>query len=390
MPTESAFFFAGLLFIAAAMGYLFARYGESDDDADAEARQADYLRGFRHLIREESDRAVEVFSAIQELDADTLDTHLALGALFRKRGEIERAIAVHENLLERGQLGKLQRHQAELALADDYLAAGVYDRAEQLLQPLAGVPELRIEALSRLLRIAEQAREWEQAVEYSRQLETAPGSNTRQAQYYCELAEQALARDDAPAARQWLEQAERAGHTVRTLWLSARLAAKAGEDAEAVRLYRRVISREPEYIVDLLPALVAASARAGLERDLENLVDELCQADPRWQSAIATAALIDPGLDDPIVTECLQEFLLQDPLFGELIDAERLRKDKTGAQLANIRAALHKLGRNTMRYRCRECGYASSSLQWQCPGCRTWESVRPLTRIAVDQARGLS
>jgi lipopolysaccharide biosynthesis regulator YciM len=387
MPTESAFVFAGLLFLAAALGYVFARYGEPPEEDRDTARQADYFRGFRYLLSEEPDRVVEVFSAIPDLDDNTLETHLALGTLFRRRGEIDRAIAVHTNLLERPQLSAPQRNQARLALADDYLAAGLYDRAEELLEPLVQAPEQRGEALSRLLRIAEQTQEWQRAIDLCRRLEGDAGSR-RQAHYWCELAVQAAAQGDVPAAQQHLDQARAAGQTIRCLWIAADLAAGAGDPAEAARLYRRVISEEPGYVVDVLAPLESACAAAGLEADLATLLDELCTSSPVAQAAIAAATILDLRITQPVALECLAEFLVQDPVLGELVDADRLRRDKDGQQLARLRVALNRLARGSLRYRCGECGYASPSLHWQCPGCRSWESLRPVQRLPLDGLGG--
>jgi len=387
MPTESAFFFAGLLFLAAALGYIFARYGEPPEEDREGAREADYFRGFRHLLREEPDRVVEVFSAIPDLDDDTLETHLALGALFRRRGEIDRAIAIHGNLLERPQLSASQRNQAGLALADDYLAAGLYDRAEELLGPLVEAREQRTEALSRLLRIAEQTREWQRAIKLCRQLEgegSAAEGSRRQAHYWCELAVQAASEGTLETAQQYLDQARAAGQTVRCLWIAADLAVRSADHAEAARLYRRIITEQPAYLVDVLAPLESACAAAGLESDLSGLLDELCTSAPAAQAAIAAATILDLRIIQPVALECLAEFLLQDPVLGELIDEERLRQDKDGQQLARLRVALNRLTRGSLRYRCGECGYASASLQWQCPGCRSWESIRPLERLPLD------
>lgn len=384
MPTESAFFFAGLLFLAAALGYIFARYGEPPEDDREETRQADYFRGFRYLLSEEPDRAVEVFSAIPELDDDTLETHLALGALFRRRGEIDRAIAVHSNLLERPQLPPSQRHQAQLALADDYLAAGLYDRAEELLTSLVEVREQRAEALSRLLRIAEQTQEWRRAVELCRRLEGNERSR-RQAHYWCELAVQAASGGDLAAAQRHLDEARAASDTIRALWIAADLAVRTDDPAEAARLYRRVISEEPAYIVDVLAPLESACASAGLAGDLATLLDELCTSTPAAQAAIAAATILDLRITQPVALECLAEFLVQDPVLGELVEAERLRRDKDGQQLARLRVALNRLTRGGLRYRCRECGYASTALHWQCPGCRSWEAMRPVERLPLGE-----
>ncbi len=141
MPTESTFLFAGLLFLAAALGYVFARFGDADEEEEAEqSARTNFLRGFRYLLNEESDRAVDVFTGANDLSDDAMETQLALGTLFRRRGEIDRAIRLHQNLVERPSSSVAQREAASFALAEDYLSAGLFDRAEEIFIRAAGLP----------------------------------------------------------------------------------------------------------------------------------------------------------------------------------------------------------------------------------------------------------
>ncbi len=155
------------------------------------------------MLNEEPDRAVELFTRMAELDDEALETHFALGSLFRKRGEVDRAIRVHQNLMARPSLSRQQKVQAEAALAEDYLSAGLFDRAESLFQKLTESPDFRVQALRRLIRIYEMTREWAQAIETTAELEEADsmsvgsiGRTSMVAHYYCELAEEARAARD--------------------------------------------------------------------------------------------------------------------------------------------------------------------------------------------------
>ena len=200
MPTDATFLLAAMFIVAAAIGFAFKVY--SDRDRDLPPRiSADYIRGLNLVLSRKTDEALELFVQMAKVDDETLETHFALGHLFRRRGEVERAIRVHENLLARPNLNETQRHQAVFSLAEDYLGAGLFDRAEQLFAELDDSPTLAEAALEKLVYIYEREREWQKAIDAQRKLEMLSGAKSNQvAHYYCELAD-ASARERRPRAR---------------------------------------------------------------------------------------------------------------------------------------------------------------------------------------------
>jgi len=390
MPTEAAFFFAGLLFVAAALGYVFARLGQLDDD-DRGPSGLDYVRGLKFLLKEQPDRALEALTGAAELDDDTIETHFALGQLFRRRGEVERAIRVHRDLMDRPNLKRDRREQAQFALAEDYLAAGLFDRAETLLTELRDSPRRGMEALNRLVRLSELTREWERAIELYRELEPAGRSGSGNvAHYLCELAEQARQARDFDRAAAWLDRAEQGRQeSVRVLFVRATLATDMGDNALAARCYRRIAEREPSMLVDVLPRLSAACKAAGHPEDFSRFLADLLRQDPRAGRAVAFATMIDPTIQDPGAIQCLWEFVTNDHTLQTLIDGRRLRTAPEGERamaLERVREALRGMATAGRAYRCLECGYTSVSLQWQCPGCGAWDTVRPRVRLAFQSS----
>jgi lipopolysaccharide biosynthesis regulator YciM len=391
MPTESAFLLAGLLFIAAALGYFFARFGESDDEeATSEQLSADYLKGLNYVLNEEPDRAVELFTRMAELDDEALETHFALGSLFRKRGEVERAIRVHQNLMARPSLSRAQKDQAGAALAEDYLSAGLFDRAESLFEKLSESPDFRQLALQRLVRIYEVTKEWDRAIEYHAALESmdANGSETSEvAHYYCELAERARIGKDFAKARAMLKKAESGMQkTVRSIFIKGDIAHDAGNEKEAIRLYRQVVDKAPELLSDVIPRLAAACRAAEKEDELTAFLRKLLGKDERYAEAIAMAAVRDPSLDDPVALDALRLFIARDPTLKGLVDVEGLERASASERaetLNRVRQALAQIVATKPGYRCVQCGYASLLLRWQCPGCRSWETVKPETGIKL-------
>jgi lipopolysaccharide biosynthesis regulator YciM len=392
MPTESAFFFAGLLFVAAALGYVFARLGQLDDE-ERPPLGLDYVRGLKFLLKEQPDRALEALTGAGELDEDTIETHFALGQLFRKRGEVERAIRVHRDLMDRPNLKRDLREQAQFALAEDYLSAGLFDRAEALLTELRDSPRQAVSALRRLIRLSELTREWERAVDLHRELERSErsaASSGNVAHYFCELAEQARNARDLTRALAWLDRAEQARPDLaRVLLVRAAIAADRGEHELAIASYMRVAEREPSLLIEVLPRLSAACRAAGREEEFSRFLAQCVRRDPHACRAIALATMLDTGITDLLAWQCLWDFVCSDQTLKTLIDAERLAaapEIERRRALERVRAALRMMATAGRTYRCLECGYTSVSLQWQCPGCGAWDSVRPRVRLAFESS----
>jgi lipopolysaccharide biosynthesis regulator YciM len=394
MPTESTFLLVGLLFLAAALGYFFARYGddeEGDIPAPSSRLNADYIKGLNFLLNEQPDKALEVFMRMVEVDDETLETHFALGSLFRRRGEVDRAIRVHQNIIARPNLGNMHREHAVVSLAEDYLSAGLFDRAETLFKELRSSPEFQVRALQKLVRIYEVTHDWEPAIEAYRELEKLapePGSVDCTSHYYCELAENAVAERDFAKARELLAKAlSGPGGSSRAQIAMAALAQETGDHQEAISIICDVMDSEPRLVGELVPRL-AASCRAIddqalLTRCLEKVRDSSRQA----SRAIALATIYDADICNATALECLLEYVIADPILSSLISPgqfEQGGEQERKQALDRIRAGLARLFPPGHRYSCTECGYLSSQLLWQCPGCRSWETVTPAAKFSFS------
>jgi len=210
MNPESIWILLGVLFLGGAIGFYASRKPRPSDVGEERLR-GNYLAGVNFLVNEQPDRALEAFLRAAELDDDTVETHFALGSLYRRRGEVDRAIKIHQNIATRESLEPSQREQAGFALAQDYLKAGMLDRAETILQPLAASGAHRMAAMRKLMRIYEQEQEWPRAIEVFRELEKAGRAPQESAiaHYHCELAEAAHARGELDEARGYLRAARR-------------------------------------------------------------------------------------------------------------------------------------------------------------------------------------
>jgi len=393
MPTESTFLLAGLLFLAAALGYFFARFGDDEEDdvfLPSSRLNADYIKGLNYLLNEQPDQALEVFMRMVEVDDETLETHFALGSLFRRRGEVDRAIRVHQNLIARPDLSSMHRENALVALAEDYLSAGLFDRAETLFKELSGSAEFRSKALEKLVRIYEVTHDWKPAIEACTELEKlspARETSSRIAHYYCELAEEALQERDFASASDCLQHAAKARKsTLRASLLMAVVAQESGDHAQAIELFREVMEQQPHLIGEVVPRLAASCRATNNDELLTEMLNDARDRGADASRAIALAAIYNRRIDNPVALQCLQDYVLADRVLAKLIPADQLQSGDPAARklaLEQIREGLAQMFSPAHRYRCRECGYHTSQLAWQCPSCRTWESVAPSAHLGL-------
>lgn len=390
MPTDATFILAGLFVVAAAAGWAFARFGGSREREETKAPiSADYLRGLNLVLDRQTDEALELFVRMAKVDSDTLETHFALGHLFRRRGEVDRAIRVHQNLLARPNLNETQRHQALFSLAEDYLGAGLYDRAEKLFLQLTESPTIAARALENLINIYERESEWMQAIEAHRKLEVLNGEkSSRGGQYYCELAELARVQGNFELARQYLKNSIRGGSgALRGILIRAAIAKDQGNYPEALRLYEQIIERDCRFMAEVLGSLLECHKKNSSIKELEKYLEQLLKREPSLQQDVAYAAVIGNFTEPDIVTRCMESFILRNDLLKSLVDVKavmsndpKIRHEYTG----RIAGALRDLSANSARYLCTNCGYSSQNFIWHCPSCKGWETVRPLRSFQLD------
>ena len=339
---------------------------------------AEYFTGLDYLINEQPDRAVEVFTRMVDVDTETVEIHFALGSLFRRRGEVDRAIHVHQSILERTKLQPAQREQALLELAIDYLRAGLLDRSEQLFQKLTGSPTHRVAALRSLTRIYEQQRDWRQAISAHRQLESS-GTEiqpTAVAHYLCELAEAAHAQGDVKDARELLREARREQRRFpRAALARAGIAHAAGEDALAVRLLSAALEHEPMLLLEVLPRLRASSQRMGDQQSLTALLTSRSR-DPVRQRELAQSLILTDVMDDPVALAVVRGYMSSDGMLREFVAPLGGVDEIDDDMLRRIARLLGRVLARGPRYRCGECGFAGQTWFWQCPGCKSWDSLK--------------
>jgi lipopolysaccharide biosynthesis regulator YciM len=344
-----------------------------------------YLQGLNFVINEEPDKALDVFLRMTELDNDTVETHLALGSLYRRRGEVDRAIRVHEHIMSRQTLTPEHREHAMFALGEDYFRAGLFDRAEETFRRLADMPGSRTAALRFLLRIYEQQADWLQAVDAYTLLQerASPEHPTAIAHYYCELAELARLQGEREQAREWLHKVRGAQRNfARGALVRAELAWDEGDMALAARLLYRVFELHPQ----LLPVTLQRYARAA-QRSGGPSLDELrgiVRPSPGARAELAYAGIVAGLEQESFVLDALPDFVRQDPSLSDVVpalagDPELFDETRRRA----LATALSRVVRRGPRYRCVDCGLPTATHFWQCPGCRSWDTLAPVGRVEL-------
>jgi lipopolysaccharide biosynthesis regulator YciM len=330
----------------------------------------DYLTGLDYLVTEQPDRALDMFLKLMDANADTIETHFALGSLYRRRGEVERAIRIHQNLLARETLAPEHREQALLALAQDYLRAGLLDRAEGLFQQVSEVSRLRVSALDALRGVYERQHEWQLALDTYRQLARIKAAPPKlvAAHYLCEIATLAIERGDIAAARGLLRQArQETAPFPRAAVLRAAIAEREAQPELAERLLRSALNESPNLLQDELPHLLHL---VGAERRDAVLAELVAQAQSRDVGELKR--LVFAAISANLAAAAPLRAAIE-TVFQEDATLNAVWQSGTG-HFERIAEEIGALLAHAEKYRCSECGFAGRSFYWHCPACQSWDS----------------
>ncbi|TDM06203.1 MAG: lipopolysaccharide assembly protein LapB [Ideonella sp. MAG2] len=337
-----------------------------------------YYKGLNLLLNEQQDKAIDAFIEAVQNDPDTTELHFALGNLFRRRGEFERSVRVHQHLLARADLPTSERERAQHALAQDYMKAGLFDRAEAAYRALVGGDHDR-EARLALLNLYERSRDWRNAAEMARALDgSGAGSfGQRISHHWCELALEADARQHSEEASAALAQAQRAApHAPRPKLIAGQRAFEAGQAAEALTHWEGLRQVDVASFTLVAQAYAQAGQACGQVERVRTTLSESHAARPSLDLIKALASLDDQSAaQSPLVLPYLQQ---QATLSAAQAVLSRPANEWTQACSDAVSKALDKAGRPLQRYRCAACGFEAQRYFWQCPGCLNWDSFPPL------------
>ncbi len=370
-----------LLPVAATCGWYFGRKErEHFNKKKMFSLRKDYFRGLNYIIDEQPDKAVDVFVQLVEVDSETVETHLALGGLFRRRGEVDRAIRVHQNLIARPSLSKEHRLSAMLALGKDYYSAGVFDRAEKIFLKLVKYGFEERVVLHKLIRIYQQEKAWSKAIQIARKYESSTKVMMSQdiSHFYCELALEMKLKTEYFEAKKYLKQAVTVDkYNPRAHIILAEVEESRGAVAQSIQHYQHALDLQPSLIPIVLPSLYAIF----ISNDQKNRFVEYILSDLKEKYHVARLPAGElrqflygvNSLNDAL----LMDFQTHVSLFGlEYLVASYLSKLGHTARenLLQIYQWLLLLVKQYSQYQCSQCGFDTNTLSWVCPSCHAWST----------------
>ncbi|GAB2746328.1 lipopolysaccharide assembly protein LapB [Melaminivora jejuensis] len=368
--------------IAFGLGWLASRLDLRQVRQDSRRAPKAYFKGLNYLLNEQQDQAIDAFIEAVQNDPDTTELHFALGNLFRRRGEYNRAVRVHEHLLARGDLSRADRERAQHALALDFLKAGLLDRAEDALRRLEGTP-FEAQARMALLAIYERSRDWPHASDIARRMQAAQQGDfgTRQAHYLCEQALTCTARGELEAAQTLLHKAvEAAPQAARARIELARLHQRMGDAGAAWHVLHELAEAAPAALPLAAALLVEVASASGQLDAAHALLVQRYQDMPALDLLDAIVALESAGTNGTQARNWYVRHLEHEP---SLVAATRWLAGEELAQQQfhpQVQRALEHASRPLTRYRCAACGFEARQHFWQCPGCQSWDSY-PARRV---------
>ena len=353
----------------------------------------EYVVGLNYLLNEQPDKAVDVFIKLLEVDSDTVETHLALGSLFRRRGEVDRAIRIHQNLIARPQLSVVERKEALMALGQDYMSAGVFDRAERIFMEvveMGGNRETR--SLRGLLAIYQQEKAWEKALDVIKKLEISTGSSmhSQVAHYHCEMANYALKSGNAyDKAYTSIKQALAVDkQSVRASLMLANLEIKNGRYKQAIRALKLVPEQDAEFLTEIIEPLVHCHRELDSMDECVDYLEQTLADHPRASVIFVIGEYLRNEKSVDIAIDFVSGQLNRHPsirglnrlIYWHLESANGKVRDKL-QMLYDITSTFLE---NKPIYRCGHCGFGGKLLHWHCPSCKQWSRMKPIHGLEGD------
>ncbi|MBB3192149.1 lipopolysaccharide assembly protein LapB [Halomonas cerina] len=386
-----------LLLAAVAIGWWLGRRERQGADPATQppTLAKDYFVGLNYLLNEQQDQAIETFIGALEVNSDTIDTHIALGNLFRSRGEADRAVKVHQNLLARPTLTDHQGDRVQLELSRDFLHLGLLDRAERLLQGLVRDSQddaLRQSAKRLLVDLLEREGEWQAALDVATpQLVKQHEDIARAAaHWFCELAARERQSASPTLARRHLKQALATDpRCVRANLLLAEMELDTARYRQAIRLLRRIPDQDPAFTPTMLEPLARAYRLLDDEPGLIDCLHELLDTAPSIDVTLLLAETLRHQHGTPQTAQALVSEQLDRQVSLAGIDYLLTLYQQTSAETAKERFALLQRHARTLlqaqpAHRCRRCGFTGDQLHWRCPRCRSWGTIKPISGFPAE------
>ncbi|MGB9092881.1 MAG: lipopolysaccharide assembly protein LapB [Gallionella sp.] len=365
------------------MGWLAARIDIKELLSESSVLPNSYFQGLNFLLNEQQDKAIEAFIEVVKVDPQTVELHFALGSLFRRRGEVDRALRMHHNLVDRADLDDDKRQHAIFELAQDYLKAGILDRAESLFSELENTMYAK-QSLEFLLELFQKEHDWFKAIAVARRLAQVSGEsyNSQAAFFYCEMASEENQAGNFASAREHLQQALRVDqNSVRATMMLGDMLASEGRHADAIDTWKSIESQDAQYLPLVAERLLNSYRSLDREADgialLREYLGKYHSLD--MMNVVFTGVLKNEG--SSAAYQLVRDELKRNPtLLGldKLLEARLLEMPgEMRADVELVKDLVHKRTRNLATYHCAHCGFKARQFYWHCPACQAWGSYSP-------------
>ena len=384
MFSDSILYLSSIFLLFALMGYLYIKF--FDSDANNKKINPDYLTGLKYLLNEESDKAINLFSNIIKIDDDTIQTHLALGVLFRRQGKIDKAIKLHENIISKPDLEENYYFQTLNELGENYYAAGIYDKAEEIFLKLKEIKAHKISSLEKLIKIYEYLCQWEQALKNLEELSIVDNENNlinSTSHYYCQLSQDSIDDNNLDKAEAYLKKArENNPKSIRQMFLSSIIALEKNNLNSALDHYMEMTTESPVGHFILLPLLLerASNEEEGI---IDNKLIQMVSTNPEIGIYFSMLSVMRPEIKNKTLFKSFRKQILANTLINEILNQNNAISSNIidGNLIENIKSIINKKTMNEYKYNCTQCGYETISHSWQCPTCKNWEKSTPINFI---------
>ncbi|KAA3638799.1 MAG: lipopolysaccharide assembly protein LapB [Proteobacteria bacterium] len=347
-----------------------------------------YFKGLNYLLNDESDKAIDVFIQLAETSHATFEPQLALGNLYRKKGEVDKAIKLHQALIAQAQLPERYRTRALLAIGKDYMSAGLLDRAEVLFAELVELEAHTPEALKWLMDIYQQEQDWQQAIKTATRFQAATGRSMRTniAHFHCELADVARLQNNDSQALQHLAAALRVDQKSVRAHLSIGLIEQSKNNhQQAIKSFKQAIAADNRFVPIVLEPLVNSFQAIDQQQQLSKYLNTLISGYSGISPVLSLTQLTQQQSGNKAAQSLLRQHLKQTPSFKGLDMLLRLdmgdEADASHPDDEILTQLIEDLLSKQPRLRCRKCGFGAQSVHWQCPSCKNWGVVKPIDDV---------
>ena len=375
MPSESVFYLTGIFILFGILVYIYLNIFESNND---QGINPDYLTGLKYLLNDESDKAINLFSDLIEIDDETIQTHLALGVLFRKQGRVDKAIQLHEYILSKDDLPENHYYQTLFELGENYFSAGIYNKSEDIFLKLKKHENHKEDALNKLIVINEYFGEWRKALNYLEELDAHNNQDLSISRnhYYCEIAEMHIEDGDIKSANDYLLKAQGL-HTdsIRSEYIKMLISIENSDNLSAISSFTSMVNKNRVAFIIALPKILQSNDNHSDAIDIE--LSKILDNDPEIMLYLALVAVMYPDIENRVIENVMQSFIEKQDIVQEIdkLDENYSIASKISSQLSQkMRHKLNNKMKSEYKFSCKKCGYQTISFSWQCPTCKSWES----------------